>query len=202
MRDIPKVIGKALLAALQVLAVVVFGIPFAIVNFFIPDWAWKPLIRIAIGLLIYRYIFPRHHPLVDAAWVWHHIVGLTLGIYGDRAKVSAWLSVDVHKAALTLLGGAIAFLYKTAKDRRKEKRALKEKFDSREPKLTVDFSLDEDGSSTCTVVNVGPGVAMAVKFRFYVWDDIRDDDDLNSDSIKIRSRMNVFLPKHPKAFGD
>ncbi len=89
---------------------------------------------------------------------------------------------------------------KTAKDRRKEKRTLKEKFDSQEPTLTVVFTLAEDGTSTCTLINVGAGNAMSVKFRFYVWDDIHDDDDLDSGSIKIRSRINVLLPDEKKQF--
>ena len=123
--DTFKMVGRGALRVLEVLAVIVFFIPFSIVTFLIPKGVWKPLIRLGALLVVYRYVFPKRHLWPDAKVAWHFFIGLAINAYGWRNVAWKWLNDSSHIALLGALGTAIGFMYKSAKDRAKERGRLK-----------------------------------------------------------------------------
>lgn len=144
--------------------------PIALLIAIVPRKLYKPVfLLIALGLG-YKYIYPRGsltagvHRLADA---------LASGVaLTENAGKPLWKWLD-NETNATFLASivALATLIGTIIARRSDlKRERGQQIAKVTPRMTVRFAPTSDGKFNCTLLNIGGGTALAVKFSFHILD--------------------------------
>ncbi len=190
-KRILTVLGQILLGIL-----VVALSPLLLAIWLIPKSLYKPLVWLGVLLLGYRYVYPKRNPLPEFRAFYKHFPGWHVATVRIIHSTWTWLDNEANATFLvamaTVLGLFVTYLIRRADETRK----FRERLDKRTPNLTVRFTLSEDQGWICTVVNVGAGTALAVKFRFYVVDDAARMASRSS-GLSRRPREFLLLPDDP-----
>jgi hypothetical protein len=196
--------GKAV-RVLKGIGLVVGGILVSPIFLFIaviPKKLYKTVfLLIALGLG-YRYIYPKEsvviglHRVADA-----FAYGINMMV---RAGMPLWRWLD-NETNATFLASIVALftLIGTVIARRSDlKRERRQQIAKATPRMTVGFAPTGDGKFACTLLNIGGGTALAVKFSFHVLDN-PGNHSYSEDVWRIRNSesYHYILPeaKDPKS---
>ena len=144
--------------------------PLALLIAIVPRKLYKPVFSlIALGLG-YKYIYPRGslkagvHRLADA-----FADGVALTVNAGK-PLWKWLDNETNATFLASIV-ALATLIGTIIARRGDlKRERGQQIAKLTPRMTVGFAPTRDGKFQCTLLNIGGGTALAVKFSFHILD--------------------------------
>lgn len=152
-------------------AIVIGGIlvsPLALLLMIVPRKLYKSIFLLLVIFLVYKFVYPREslalgtHRLSNA---FAH--GVSKAVDAGRPLWN-WLDNETNATFLASIV-ALATLVITAFTRRTDmKRERDQEIAKVTPKMTVGFAPTSDGKFVCTLLNIGGGTALSVKFSFLV----------------------------------